>query len=265
MKDQNVTNVYRIVITKENKKIATKHLILTFASTKLPKEIKAGYLQCPVRPYIPNPLRCFKCQRFGHSKSACRGKLTCGRCSAVGHKSLSCNEPYRCVNCKENHPSYSKACAKWVIEKEIQTVRTKQNVSYSEAKKIVESRTPIVGKTYAAATSIISQKSYKSIAIQTDNLIANYNNTNNTSKSLKNNGSQSEINAENSSRQIENTPKPSNIFKPVTSKLSLHKKAVPNKSHNKKANVQNFKSNLKKNNSSNSKFREISYNPAKKK
>ena len=148
--------------------------------------------------------------------------------------------------------------------KKIQTVRTKQNVSYSEAKKIVESRTPIVGKTYAAATTIISQKSYKSIAIQTDNLITNYNNTNNTSKSLENNGSQSEINTENSSRQDENTPKPSNTLKPVTSKLPLHKKAVPSTSHNKKANVQNSKPYLKKNNSSSSKSREIPYNPAKK-
>ena len=114
------------------------------------------------------------------------------------------------------------------------------------------------------ATSVISQKSYKSIAIQTDNLIANCN-TNSISKSLKNNGSQSEINTENSSRQEENTPKPSNTLKPVTSKLPLHKKAVPSTSHNKKANVQNSKPYLKKNNFSSSKSREIPYNPAKKK
>ena len=80
---------------KKIKKIATNPLILTFASTKLQKEIKAGYLQCPVRQYIPNSLRCFKCQRFGHSKSACVGNLTCGRCIAIGHESLNCNEPYR--------------------------------------------------------------------------------------------------------------------------------------------------------------------------
>ncbi|GFW56329.1 uncharacterized protein TNCV_2088381 [Trichonephila clavipes] len=52
---------------------------------KLPSNIKAGYLNCKLRPYIPNPLRCFKCQRFGHSQNSCRGQLTCSRCVAVGY------------------------------------------------------------------------------------------------------------------------------------------------------------------------------------
>ncbi|GBN08076.1 hypothetical protein AVEN_273830-1 [Araneus ventricosus] len=42
-------------------------------------------MRLSVRPYIPNPLRCFKCQRFGHSKTSCRGTLTCARCAEVGH------------------------------------------------------------------------------------------------------------------------------------------------------------------------------------
>ena len=95
--------------------------------------------------------------------------MTCGRCSATGHESPDCNEAYRCVNCKGDHPSFSKACEKWKLEKEIQTVRTKQNVSYPEARKIVESRTPIVGISYATIASKTNQKSYKSIAVQTDN------------------------------------------------------------------------------------------------
>ncbi|GFV29850.1 hypothetical protein TNCV_2083151 [Trichonephila clavipes] len=33
----------------------TKHLILTFNSPNLPTSIKAGYLNCKIRPYIPNP------------------------------------------------------------------------------------------------------------------------------------------------------------------------------------------------------------------
>ena len=60
LKDQNVTNVHRITINKNNTKIPTKHLILTFNSPKFPKSIRAGYLNCNVRAYIPNPLHCFK-------------------------------------------------------------------------------------------------------------------------------------------------------------------------------------------------------------
>ncbi|GFV59291.1 putative RNA-directed DNA polymerase from transposon BS [Trichonephila clavipes] len=62
--DQGVIKVRRITMKKDATIIHTKHLILTFNSPKLPPTIKAGYLNCKIRPYIPNPLRCFKCQSF---------------------------------------------------------------------------------------------------------------------------------------------------------------------------------------------------------
>ncbi|XP_055924733.1 uncharacterized protein LOC129956811 [Argiope bruennichi] len=73
---QGVSHVRRISIRRDGQLLNTKHLILTFTSSKLPDHIKAGYMRLAVRPYVPNPLRCFKCQRFGHSKSSCRGTLT---------------------------------------------------------------------------------------------------------------------------------------------------------------------------------------------
>ncbi|GBN01705.1 hypothetical protein AVEN_211119-3, partial [Araneus ventricosus] len=45
-----------------------------------------------------NPLRCFKCQRFGHSKTSCRGTLTCARCAEVGPESTDCTRTEKCVN-----------------------------------------------------------------------------------------------------------------------------------------------------------------------
>ena len=32
--------------------------------TEIPKHIKIGYLRAAVSAYIPNPLRCFNCQKF---------------------------------------------------------------------------------------------------------------------------------------------------------------------------------------------------------
>ncbi|GFT93563.1 uncharacterized protein TNCV_2197711 [Trichonephila clavipes] len=66
--DQGVIQVRRITIKKNTTVFPTKHFILTFNSLNLPTSIKAEYLDCIIRPYIPNPLRCFKCQRFGHSR-----------------------------------------------------------------------------------------------------------------------------------------------------------------------------------------------------
>ncbi|GBM70064.1 hypothetical protein AVEN_124121-1 [Araneus ventricosus] len=85
-----VSHVRRISIRRDGQLLNTKHLILTFDSAKLPEHIKAGYMRLSVRAYIPNPLSCFKCQRFGHSKTSCRGILTCARCAEVGHESTDC-------------------------------------------------------------------------------------------------------------------------------------------------------------------------------
>ncbi|GFX46214.1 uncharacterized protein TNCV_2298631 [Trichonephila clavipes] len=144
--DQGVIQVRRITIQKDNTVIPTKHLILTFNSPKLPSTIKAGYLNCKIRPYIPNPLRYFKCQRFGNSQTSCRGQLTCSRCASVGHASTDCSLEQKCVNCSQNHSSDSKLCPKWKTEKEIQTIKTNRNISYLEARKLI---TPQLSQTYA--------------------------------------------------------------------------------------------------------------------
>ncbi|GFV81729.1 uncharacterized protein TNCV_1703841 [Trichonephila clavipes] len=104
LQDQKVCGVKRITIRWDGQVLDTKHLILTFATPDLPQYVKAAYLNCPVRPYIPNPLRCF--QHFGHSKLTCRGQATCARCSEVGHDSPDCKAREKCVNCKGEHTSY---------------------------------------------------------------------------------------------------------------------------------------------------------------
>ncbi|GFT17977.1 uncharacterized protein TNCV_4911311 [Trichonephila clavipes] len=135
--DQGVIQVSRITMKKNITVFPTKHLILTFNSPNLLISIKAGYLNCKIRPYIPNPLRCFKCQRFGHSQTSCRGQLTCSRCASVGHSSTDCTLEPKCINCPEPHPSDSRFCSKWKIEKQIQEIKTNKNLSYPEARKLI--------------------------------------------------------------------------------------------------------------------------------
>ncbi|GFV47974.1 uncharacterized protein TNCV_2295541 [Trichonephila clavipes] len=156
--DQGVIQVRRITIKRDSNIIPTKHIILTFNKPKLPTAVKAGYLNCKIRPYIPNPLRCFKCQRFGHSQTSCRGQLTCSRCASVGHSSTDCTLEPKCVNCTQFHPSDSKLCQKWKIEKQIQEIKINKNISYFEARKLI---VPQLAQTYAQAarTSIISTAS----------------------------------------------------------------------------------------------------------
>ena len=67
-------------LKKNNKEtINTNTYILNFDTSKLPHEIKVGYIKIKVETYIPNTLRCFNCQRFGHRQERCTRPPVCGR------------------------------------------------------------------------------------------------------------------------------------------------------------------------------------------
>ncbi|GFV68801.1 uncharacterized protein TNCV_1969731 [Trichonephila clavipes] len=123
--------------------------------------IRADYLNCKIRPYIPNTLRCFKCQRFGHSQTSCRGQLTCSRCASVGHSSTDCTLEPKCFNCSQSHSSDSKLYPKWKIEKQIQEIKTNNNISYQEARKLIA---PQLSQTYAQ----VAKSSTATSTTQTD-------------------------------------------------------------------------------------------------
>ncbi|KAM7309799.1 uncharacterized protein ISCGN_006784 [Ixodes scapularis] len=131
---QGVVAAKRIKIRKDGEERLTKHVILTFEKTSLPPTVKAGYINCKVRPYVPNPLRCFRCQRYGHGSRACRGRETCARCSGTDHTADNCNLDYKCANCNADHPAYSRSCNHFKKEKEILALKVKENISYQDAK-----------------------------------------------------------------------------------------------------------------------------------
>ncbi|GFV59416.1 RNA-directed DNA polymerase from mobile element jockey [Trichonephila clavipes] len=89
-----------------------------------------------------------QCQRFSHSQTSCHGQLTCSRCASVGHASTDCSLEPKCVNCVQPHPSDSKICPKWKIEKQIQEIKTTKNISYPEVRKLI---VPQLSQTYAQA------------------------------------------------------------------------------------------------------------------
>ena len=68
LRKQGVTDAKQISIKRSNQIIPTNTYILNFNTPKPPTEIKIGYLITKVETYIPNPLRCHNCQKFGHHK-----------------------------------------------------------------------------------------------------------------------------------------------------------------------------------------------------
>ena len=74
LKDQGVVGGRRVTLKKIGESIPTNSLFLTCNGPELPTAIKVGYLQVKVVMCIPNPLKCLKCNKFGHTSH--RWKIT---------------------------------------------------------------------------------------------------------------------------------------------------------------------------------------------
>ena len=76
-----VTNISRISIRKSKERIQTSTYILTFNQFQTSKEVNIGYCLERVEPYVSAPMRCLKCQKYGHHSEACRRRLISAKCS----------------------------------------------------------------------------------------------------------------------------------------------------------------------------------------
>ena len=70
----------------ENK--PTGNVVISFPET-LPSSVCIGYLRYRVKPYIPQPMRCQKCQGYGHIAANCKRDVKCVRCGQ-GHSWENC-------------------------------------------------------------------------------------------------------------------------------------------------------------------------------
>ena len=144
---------------------------MTFNRPDLPKTIKVGYLQVKVVMFIPNPLRCFKCNKCGHVNQRCNTTAKCDLCGKDKHEER-CDGPKLCSNCSGPHASSSKDCPVWLKEKEIQRIRVEKRISFPEARRVIEAKSPTVVSakvTYATMLSKPSNRSQTaSVSCQTD-------------------------------------------------------------------------------------------------
>ena len=156
LKSEGVMHVRNIQVRRNGVLKPTHTYVLTFNTPILPKKIKAAYLSVNVEVYIPNPLRCYNCQVFGHHEDNCLKKPICGNCGGEKHCSdvRNCSETAKCANCNGNHPVSSRDCPTWKKEKEILTVKYKRSLSFYEARKIVEEQLTAPGKSYASITKV---------------------------------------------------------------------------------------------------------------
>ena len=167
LKDQGVVGVNQVTLKKEGKVIPTNTLFLTFGSPELSKEITVGFLKVKVDLFVPNPMCCFNCNKFGHTSQHCKVAAKCTGCGKDKHEG-QCEGPKLCSNCYGPHASSAKDCPVWQKEEEIQRVRVEKRISFPEARQLAEARMPTVvsgGKTYTVAAS--TKRESRSVQCQT--------------------------------------------------------------------------------------------------
>lgn len=183
MKDEHVTEIKKILKKQGDKLVETGLIILTFSKPDLPDKVKIGYESTMVRPYIPYPLRCFQCFKFGHTTKFCKLDKKCCNCSKAFHTNPEtnekCNNEQLCINCEfynmedRNHNTMDKKCPIFINEKEIQAIKTIQKVDNKKAREIFNERHP---KNTSFASIVRPTVNYNTI-----NLFENKSQSSNTS------------------------------------------------------------------------------------
>ncbi|XP_014258530.1 uncharacterized protein LOC106672001 [Cimex lectularius] len=153
LEDQGVLEVRRMNTRRNGQIVPSASLILTFDTPICPEEIRAAFYKLKVRPYIPSPQRCYRCQRFGHISLRCKSPQEFCECGREAHpKESGCADPPTCVNCGGCHTSRSASCPILSKEREIQKMKVMNRMSFREARAVVDSKSTV--GTYAQAAAL---------------------------------------------------------------------------------------------------------------
>lgn len=146
---------------KEN----TKTVVITFIGKLLPNTLLFNNIKYTVYNYIPNPIRCYNCQIFGHLAHNCKRKPVCAKCSG-GHKTSDCTDTKRkCSNCLGDHSAAYKNCPKYQqVHKNIQQkIENTEHRSYRDA---------VLNRIPAPANLITPQDNQDKILVSKQDLVA---------------------------------------------------------------------------------------------
>ena len=86
LQEQGVVEVHRVTVKKDTEKVPTNTLFLTFNTPDLPKEITVSALKVKVALFVPNPMCCFNCNKFGHTSQHCKVAAKCTGCEKDKHE-----------------------------------------------------------------------------------------------------------------------------------------------------------------------------------
>lgn len=140
LKGGTLKGVRRLQVTREGVRKDSESIVLEFEEEVLPKKVTMGFFSYSVREFVPKPMRCYNCQRFGHTAKTCNSKRRCARCGEDHEYGQCKHEQPKCCNCGGNHSVAYGGCEVMKREVEIQQVRVQSKITYVEAVRRVNQR-----------------------------------------------------------------------------------------------------------------------------
>lgn len=153
LKPQGVTSLFKIQksLDGSKEKFFTGSIILTVEGDEVPQFVQIGAIKLLVRPLAPRIMMCKHCSLLGHTTPNCKKRdvnlcTKCFNCHDVG---VVCPK-ILCKNCNGNHSVLRKDCPAIVEEIKIVNLKERHNLSYMDAKNIVNSSSISNTPQYAA-------------------------------------------------------------------------------------------------------------------
>ena len=124
----------------------TRMYLLTFNQINCPQEIKFPEFGriFKVQEYIPNPLKCYNCQKYGHPGRQCHKntRSICQRCGEYDHTfkkynngtlTQQCFKEPKCYHCDQNHMAGDRDCEVYKKHKKVNEIIVLQKIPRYEA------------------------------------------------------------------------------------------------------------------------------------
>lgn len=151
---------------------------LSFNKAQIPEYIVIMYTKYKVKPYYPLPIRCYRCQKYGHGLP-CKRAPVCPKCAIThdgNHKEEECTGPEKCAACGGNHTVRHSGCPKFIFETRVTRYAQDYQTTYTDARKAIMKEKSLINDKNQILTTVTNKfipsnpnypKSYASVLDQT--------------------------------------------------------------------------------------------------
>lgn len=112
--------------------------LVAFKNNKtIPSVLEIDNRKFKTHAFVPTPIRCDRCQSFGHLKANCVRDAICSRCTGH-HEYKDCNIDRKCANCGQAHSAAYRRCPVYLDMQLALKIRAEENVPLLEAHRRVQ-------------------------------------------------------------------------------------------------------------------------------